>query len=92
MSVMYNGPFAKNGLGMMPNSVIKVSCRACMPDKGLHTIPGVSYACFSVAVAKGGVPCRNDMHAHFVLLLLTDAFLFTFSSFVNSTLLLFLPL
>lgn len=58
----------------MPNSVIKASRRACVPDKRLHKIPSVSYACFSVAVAKGGVPRRDNMHAHFVLLLLHRCF------------------
>lgn len=42
----------KNVLGIMPNSVIKVSCRDSGVYKGFHTVRSVSYACFPVARAQ----------------------------------------
>lgn len=66
---MYKGPAPKNGSGGMPNSVIRVSRRACGLYKEAQTIRFVSYACQSVTVVKGQqsggtVPRRGNKHTN----------------------------
>lgn len=63
------GPLQKNGSGGMPNSVIRVSRRACRLYKEAQTIRFVSYACQSVTVVKGQqsggtVPRRGNKHTN----------------------------